>query len=1545
MLPSCRRTIYEVEGISFKPLISNGIQPQSRGLAAAFVWPVSCQYGSVIAKTILDLFTLLPGASRTPAQNSDQPLQAFSDSLLAATKSYSADSSVAASSKTGRRQRSASDDANAQVAVLDGGPALSPDTLQPVQVTDASLGAMQTPIAGLTLSDGTTTDAAAQSNPAQQVVEPATSQSSAVQIVNSQAGAVPTRTLLTAGFQTRFTAAKTFFTRSAATPVATNGAITQPIRNVTFTWLAGLHSSVAPSVTTQPAAVQSDISPAQMPLAEQATTQNTAVDAASPIFQNSAQVEPVMDQSLVALADNSQTSAPQQASALSNLAAVQRLVAQPATTPSTSTVATSQPTWTAPAADWNQSESSIAPATILQTSVSQLVSIPTKAASTQLPVETATTTQAASTAAASQPSWIAPAFRWDETPQHIALASTVPASISQPAAVQTSAASAQASAPASIPQMTVSQFTDPQSQVAAVFAAPVAAQHLSSVPAIQNVENAPVAKSNETEAVANPASVISTSNPQLVASQSNAAAVQPLVEAPATTPNTSAVAASQPALNSTAAGWTRSGTSFTPASIVSTSVPQPVSVQSTVVSVQAPLDAPPTTMSSLAGISNQPVQSTPSAGWNEAEPVNAPASIAPENSFLASTPQPAPIPSSVPSAQMPVAQPATIQSTSASVASEPAWIAPAARWNEAPATVAQANIISASISQPIAVQSNVAPVQAPVATLPIAQATSSVAASTIPQSAPVAGSFETAPGQAQLSSAPASTPQTVSAQSNALPVQIFAAVPATIQIDPTAVASQQPVQSAPVTQSNQTAPSIAPAAINLASVAEPAAAESEVAPVQANFVVPPTAQIDPTSVASQPAQNVPAVESHKTESSIAPASIATTSIPQPATVQSNFIQVQAPAAAPAPVQSTSAAVASQPTMNVAETGSIEAQAAVAQAGISLPAAIQSYASTVRIPVAEPATTQKDSLTTASQQQVRTLPASELSEVEKSIAPTEIASTNVQQPAAVQSNARPVEISNAEAATTQSAPTVVASQQPAQTLPAAGLSEVEPSIASPEIAPTNVRQPAAVQSKFTPAQAPLIQPAPTQRTVSHESVQPALNVRTAEPVEAQTSVSETAVSQNTVVEPAGIQSSVKPSSIEPSRSSSKLPDTGIQEATAPIAAPSTSANPDPIIATTASNAVPANGNSQAQVSQPNVASSASSSPDQSAVASSPADSNQPPVLRAAIASVKDAVVSTLKAGSTPQADPQPAAADQSSAANTITAPGGISDQQASLPLMAGPIGTIQTSAASLKPDSAAKPQGSASTSDKISSTSQTAQKKNAEPISESKSNSKDAASSGNQNQDGNAPQAQIATPVPVSFTIHPAAVIAAAQNIATAATSHTSSTPAGSAGVAAKTADNTTAPTPAVLPQTAPVINTAKLIQSMGQSEMRVGMRSSEFGNISISTSTIKDQVSAQISLEHGELARTLVAHLPEMQARLGGSQPMDVRIDMNGAATGQGTGNFGGMQNDTTGQSRSGRQQAGNMAAGQSGNSVVEQQFSPVVAAAPSGYARLDIRV
>jgi len=68
------------------------------------------------------------------------------------------------------------------------------------------------------------------------------------------------------------------------------------------------------------------------------------------------------------------------------------------------------------------------------------------------------------------------------------------------------------------------------------------------------------------------------------------------------------------------------------------------------------------------------------------------------------------------------------------------------------------------------------------------------------------------------------------------------------------------------------------------------------------------------------------------------------------------------------------------------------------------------------------------------------------------------------------------------------------------------------------------------------------------------------------------------------------------------------------------------------------------------------------------------------------------------------------------------------------------------------------------------------------------------------------------------------------------------------------------------------INTAKLVQGLTQSELRVGLQTREFGNIDIRTSASRHEFSAQISVQHSEVAHTLTAELPNLYARLNEQQ-------------------------------------------------------------------------
>jgi hypothetical protein len=219
-------------------------------------------------------------------------------------------------------------------------------------------------------------------------------------------------------------------------------------------------------------------------------------------------------------------------------------------------------------------------------------------------------------------------------------------------------------------------------------------------------------------------------------------------------------------------------------------------------------------------------------------------------------------------------------------------------------------------------------------------------------------------------------------------------------------------------------------------------------------------------------------------------------------------------------------------------------------------------------------------------------------------------------------------------------------------------------------------------------------------------------------------------------------------------------------------------------------------------------------------------------------------------------------------------------------------------------------------------------------------------SSDQTQGTTTSQVPSTVPAEMNITNHAVASATHAQDVVSNVPAAVGTSTAREAGIAAKTPEAAgTASAAAAAAPMPPAVNTAKLIQSVGQSEMRVGMRSNEFGNISINTSATKELLSAQISLDHGELAKTLATHLPEMQTRLGNNQAVDVRIDMNG----QGTGTSSGMSNSSSDHSRDNRSQAGSAASAFSRAGLGEPTSSlsgAVMTAGEGGTSsRLDITV
>lgn len=172
---------------------------------------------------------------------------------------------------------------------------------------------------------------------------------------------------------------------------------------------------------------------------------------------------------------------------------------------------------------------------------------------------------------------------------------------------------------------------------------------------------------------------------------------------------------------------------------------------------------------------------------------------------------------------------------------------------------------------------------------------------------------------------------------------------------------------------------------------------------------------------------------------------------------------------------------------------------------------------------------------------------------------------------------------------------------------------------------------------------------------------------------------------------------------------------------------------------------------------------------------------------------------------------------------------------------------------------------------------------ASPAATSSGSSHGADNNNQQNQDPQSSAAQASVPAKAADTV-PAHLIPAAPI--------SKSGDAVSAGPATQASDSGThhgtesasvgsAPIDAGASAGAPGINAARVIQSMSGTEMRVGMHSSDFGEISIHTTLSQLQIQTQISVNHSELGSAIATHIPAMQAKLGSEHGIHASIEVS----------------------------------------------------------------
>ena len=129
------------------------------------------------------------------------------------------------------------------------------------------------------------------------------------------------------------------------------------------------------------------------------------------------------------------------------------------------------------------------------------------------------------------------------------------------------------------------------------------------------------------------------------------------------------------------------------------------------------------------------------------------------------------------------------------------------------------------------------------------------------------------------------------------------------------------------------------------------------------------------------------------------------------------------------------------------------------------------------------------------------------------------------------------------------------------------------------------------------------------------------------------------------------------------------------------------------------------------------------------------------------------------------------------------------------------------------------------------------------------------------------------------------------------------------------------------------VTTAKLVQGMDQSEFRVGMQTQEFGNIDIRTSVARHLFSAQISVEHNDVAKSMTADLPALYHKLADQQVAVASIVIQG----QSFATSSGLAQDS--QSQTWRPQSFNVTKSET------ETGPPVLTETLDSGGRLDIRI
>jgi hypothetical protein len=146
-------------------------------------------------------------------------------------------------------------------------------------------------------------------------------------------------------------------------------------------------------------------------------------------------------------------------------------------------------------------------------------------------------------------------------------------------------------------------------------------------------------------------------------------------------------------------------------------------------------------------------------------------------------------------------------------------------------------------------------------------------------------------------------------------------------------------------------------------------------------------------------------------------------------------------------------------------------------------------------------------------------------------------------------------------------------------------------------------------------------------------------------------------------------------------------------------------------------------------------------------------------------------------------------------------------------------------------------------------------------------------------------------------------------------------------------------------QAAHALNSAQLIQSVHGSEMRLGMSSAEFGNISINTSLNHQTLSAQISMDHSALGHALAMHLPAIEEKLGSAYGLQAKVELRDTASNSTASDS--SSNESRGDRRSQGGSTGTSTAALKSpiGTLTSSNFTPSSTSMAASTSRLDIRI